>query len=294
MKWLAVIVCAILAALLLKQCTQPKEAAPAPPVPAAPKAPEAPKVVEAPKPALPSFGKWTANVADGKVTLEGAVKDQAAKDAILAAAKATYGDSNVVDKLTLDAALPTFSFAGKWAEIFGWLKSFGGKTTALVFDGSSVKGTGEMGEAVMKDADAKIKSMFGDGVTWSSELKGVAMAAADAFKAGAKTFKLDVEFDTGSAKIGGGDAKELNDLAELIKDGKTKGEIGGHTDNVGPPERNLALSQRRADSVVAYLVGKGVPKDALSGKGYGDTKPLADNATDEGKQKNRRVEFVAQ
>ena len=119
------------------------------------------------------------------------------------------------------------------------------------------------------------------------------MAAADAFKAGAKTFKLDVEFDTGSAKIRGGEAKELNELAELIKDGKTKGEIGGHTDNVGQPESNLKLSQARADSVAAYLVAKGVPKDVLSGKGYGDAKPVAANDTPENKQRNHRVEFVA-
>ena len=135
--------------------------------------------------------------------------------------------------------------------------------------------------------------MFGDGVTWSSELKGVAMAAADAFKAGAKTFKLEVEFDTGSAKIRGGNVKELDELAELLKDGKTKGEIGGHTDNVGQPESNLSLSQERAISVVAYLARKGVPKEALSAKGYGDTKPVAANDTPENKQKNRRVEFVA-
>ena len=291
MKWLAVIVAAIFAALLLKQCTQTKDA---PKAPEPPKVVDAPKVVEAPKPALPSFGKWTANVADGKVTLEGAVKDQAAKDALLAAAKATYGDANVVDKLTLDGALPAFSFAGKWADIFGWLKSFGGKTTGLAFDGAGVKATGEIGDAVMKDAEAKIKAMFGDGVTWASELKGVAMAAADAFKAGVKSFKLEVEFDTGSAKIRGGDAKDLNDLAELIKDGKTKGEIGGHTDNVGQPDNNQVLTHRRADSVVAYLVAKGVPKDVLTGKGYGDTKPVAANDTPENKQKNRRVEFVAQ
>ena len=294
MKWLAVIVCAILAAFLLMQCTQPKEAPPAPVVPAAPKAPEPPKVVEAPKPALPSFGKWTANTADGKVTLEGAVNDQAAKDAILAAAKATYGDANVVDKLTLDAALPAFSFAGKWADIFDWLKSFGGKSTGLAFDGAGVKATGEMGDAVMKDAEAKIKAMFGDGVTWTSELKGVAMGAVDAFKAGAKVFKLNVEFDTGSARIRGGEVKELDELAELLKDGKTKGEIGGHTDNVGQPESKLSLSQERAISVVAYLARKGVPKEALTAKGYGDTKPVAANDTPENKQKNRRVEFVAQ
>ena len=122
----------------------------------------------------------------------------------------------------------------------------------------------------------------------------LAMAAADAFKAGAKSFKLDVNFDTGSAKIRADSTKDLVDLAELIKDGKTKGEIGGHTDNVGQPASNLSLSQERAISVVAYLVSKGVPKDVLTAKGYGDTKPLAANDTPENKQRNRRVEFVAQ
>jgi succinyl-CoA synthetase beta subunit len=121
-----------------------------------------------------------------------------------------------------------------------------------------------------------------------------AKSAAEAFKAGAKSFKLDVEFDTGSAKIRGDAVKDLNELAELIKDGKTKGEIAGHTDNVGDPAANLKLSQARAESVVAYLVAKGVPKEALAGKGYGDTKPVAANDTNENKQRNRRVEFAAQ
>jgi succinyl-CoA synthetase beta subunit len=293
MKWLALVIAAILAALLLRQCTQTKEMPKPPevakPVVTAPAA--APVVVEAPKPALPSFGKWAATLAGDKLTLDGMVKDQGAKDTLLAAAKGVFGDANVTDKLTLDAALPAFTFAGKWPDVFGWLK---GKAVNLAFDGKGVKASGEIGEAIMKDAESKLKTALGEGVDWTSELKAKAMAAADAFKAGAKTFKLDVEFDTGSAKIRGGAAKDLNDLAELIKDGKTKGEIGGHTDNVGEAASNASLSQERALSVVAYLAGKGVPKEALTAKGYGDTKPVADNATNEGKQRNRRVEFVAQ
>ncbi len=291
MKWLAVIVCAILAALLLRQCSQPKEV---PPAPVAPKAVvEAPKavVVEAPKAILPSFNKWTAAVAGDKLTLEGTVKDQPAKDGILAAAKSAFGDANVTDKLTLDAALPAFAFGGKWPDLFGWLK---GKAATLAFDGAGVKLTGDMGDALIKGAESSLKGLLGDGVTLSNELKATAMAAADAFKAGAKSFKLEVEFDTGKAKIRSDSTKELNDLAELLKDGKTKGEIGGHTDNVGLPENNLSLSQERAISVVAYLVRKGVPPDALTAKGYGDSKPVAANDTPENKQRNRRVEFVAQ
>ena len=207
------------------------------------------------------------------------------------AAKAAFGDANVTDKLTLDAALPAFAFGGKWPDLFGWLK---GKGLGLAFDGANVKASGELGDALIPGAMNALKGLLGDGVTLGNDVKAKAMAAAEAFKAGAKTFKLDVEFDTGSAKIRGGDAKELNELAELLKDGKTKGEIGGHTDNVGQPDANQKLSQARAESVLAYLAGKGVPKEALSAKGYGDSKPVADNGTDEGKQKNRRVEFVAQ
>jgi OmpA-OmpF porin, OOP family len=272
---------------LLRTCTQPKQA----PKAVEPPKPAAAAPAEAAKPALPSFGKWAAAVAGDKLTLEGAVKDQAAKDAILSAAKGVFGDANVTDKLALDAALPAFNFGGKWNDLFGWLK---GKALNLAFDGAGVKLTGEMGDALISGALAKLKALFGDGVNISNELKAKAMAAADAFKAGAKNFRLNVEFDTGKATIRQASFKELDDLAEVLKDGKTKGEVGGHTDNVGQPDANLKLSQARADAVAAYLVKKGVPKDVVTAKGYGDTKPVAVNDTDENKQRNRRVEFVAQ
>jgi OOP family OmpA-OmpF porin len=69
--------------------------------------------------------------------------------------------------------------------------------------------------------------------------------------------------------------------------------IEGHTDNVGTPEHNLDLSQRRAESVVNYLVEKfGIERSRLTAKGYGEARPVADNSTNEGKQKNRRIEAV--
>jgi outer membrane protein OmpA-like peptidoglycan-associated protein len=68
-------------------------------------------------------------------------------------------------------------------------------------------------------------------------------------------------------------------------------EVSGHTDNVGKPEDNLALSQARADAVKAYLVGKGVAAERIVAKGYGDANPRADNKTRKGKAKNRRIEF---
>jgi OOP family OmpA-OmpF porin len=69
--------------------------------------------------------------------------------------------------------------------------------------------------------------------------------------------------------------------------------IEGHTDNVGTAEHNMDLSQRRAESVVNYLVEKfGIERSRLSAKGYAFTRPVADNSTDAGKQKNRRIEAI--
>jgi outer membrane protein OmpA-like peptidoglycan-associated protein len=70
-------------------------------------------------------------------------------------------------------------------------------------------------------------------------------------------------------------------------------EIQGHTDNVGAPERNRRLSEARAAAVKQYLVSNfGIAADRLTTSGLGDTKPVADNATEQGKAQNRRVELI--
>ena len=68
--------------------------------------------------------------------------------------------------------------------------------------------------------------------------------------------------------------------------------IEGHTDNVGSPEYNKGLSKRRAHAVMEYFVSKGIPQVRLKAVGYGLTKPVASNATPDGRAKNRRVQLT--
>lgn len=108
-------------------------------------------------------------------------------------------------------------------------------------------------------------------------------------------FKAEnVQFLTGSAKLTGDAMKELDKLVKVLNDyPKLNINIDGHTDNTGKAESNLALSQKRAESVETYLVSKGINADRMTPAGYGQTQPVADNATAEGRSKNRRVNFSA-
>lgn len=104
-----------------------------------------------------------------------------------------------------------------------------------------------------------------------------------------------INFSTGSAEIPDSSKPFLDKAAEVMKTapaGMTM-EIDGHTDNTGDAAANLTLSQQRADAVRNYLVQRGVPDSMLAAKGYGDTKPIAGNDTEEGRFRNRRIEFVA-
>jgi outer membrane protein OmpA-like peptidoglycan-associated protein len=86
---------------------------------------------------------------------------------------------------------------------------------------------------------------------------------------------------------------ELDKVVLMLKSNpQTKIEIGGHTDNIGDNRLNLALSENRAKVILNYLVSKGIDEDRLLYKGYGGTKPVAPNDTEDNKKKNRRVEIV--
>jgi OmpA-OmpF porin, OOP family len=97
-------------------------------------------------------------------------------------------------------------------------------------------------------------------------------------------------FDTGSATLQPASDEQLNNIAAILKAyPRVKIKIGGYTDNTGDQSANLKLSQDRAGSVMAELVKLGVGSDRMESQGYGEDHPVADNSTDEGRQKNRRI-----
>lgn len=108
---------------------------------------------------------------------------------------------------------------------------------------------------------------------------------------GARIVLENIYFDTGSANLSPESEQELDRLFEIMSTSTLVIEIGGYTDNVGSDDTNMDLSQARAESVVAYVVEKGISSTRISAKGYGEADPRATNETPEGRQENRRVEI---
>ncbi len=97
-------------------------------------------------------------------------------------------------------------------------------------------------------------------------------------------------FDTGAATLQPASHEQLSNIAAILKAfPKAKVTIGGYTDNTGDAAANLAFSQSRADNVMAELVKLDVDPARMNAKGYGEEHRVADNAPEDGRQKNRRI-----
>ncbi len=104
--------------------------------------------------------------------------------------------------------------------------------------------------------------------------------------------KNDILFDTGSDALKSEGVVELNKMGDILaKYADDRVKIDGHTDSVGDAKHNLALSERRAHAVKTILVSRGVQEKQIEVRGYGESKPIADNGSAEGRAKNRRVEL---
>jgi outer membrane protein OmpA-like peptidoglycan-associated protein len=250
----------------------------------------APPPVAAPPPKVPGTLKLAWD--NGKLVLEGVVPDQTSKDRLLQAAIASYGDGNVIDKLTVDASRSASSCADKSDALFAALKNGPAIGIDCTADGVTLTGT------VASDADRNSREQ------WAHDFFGASTPIVNHIEVSAPAQPVSkaedvrcgdrisaaVTFATGSARIDATDRKLLEAIASCLKEGNY--EIGGHTDNTGNAEANMRLSKVRAEAVRTYLIGHGVTGDHLTTAGYGSDHPFADNSTSEGRAQNRRIEFT--
>jgi OmpA-OmpF porin, OOP family len=125
------------------------------------------------------------------------------------------------------------------------------------------------------------------------EVTADASSLADSLQSSGHVAVYGIHFDTGKAVIQPDSAPVLAEIAKLLQQNPDlKLRIEGHTDNQGAAAANQSLSEKRAQAVVAWLTAKGINASRLSAKGFGATQPVADNATDDGRAQNRRVELV--
>lgn len=242
---------------------------------------------------------------DGRIRYSGAVPDEQTKQNILNQLKTTFGERNISGDISVDSRVRAAGWTSGLASALPNVKTSGSEVT---FDGDSINVGGTLPENTKNDMVAKLKSVYGDGMRIGSFEPATAVAEANrrasealsslrpGFTAEEMTRALNmniINFPSGSAQIPRESMPVLGQSASAIKSAPagTVLEIGGYTDNAGNPTANQRLSQQRADAVRRFLIDKGVSPDSLVAKGYGDSNPIASNDTQDGRFRNRRIEY---
>ena len=224
------------------------------------------------------------------LTLRGTVPDQAVRRLMVDRATRTYGFGHVVDELTVQPVIDTNWFATASRAFPPDLRGLAGNASATLRDGALVleglaKTDAIRAEIIDVQAKANPNLRIDNRIT-------LTLAAATAQLIGAVLKYKVVEFTSGSATLTDVGRATLDQvLPDLQRDTQSSFSVAGHTDNQGTAEKNLALSQARAQAVKEYLVSKGVAEARLTPEGLGDTRPAFDNNPPDGRQRNRRIEF---
>lgn len=236
---------------------------------------------------------WGAAQMPGQIVVTGAVPDEGSKAALLANVRALYGADRVVDQVSVaQVSLPP-----NWN---GYVQKLITPNLKLItkgelkIDGTNVTVRGEVAnEAQRQQIASDIATSLNPSYTVNN---GLRVSAAEQNLLDDTLARRIIEFDSGKASLTPSGQAILDEMAgALHKVTGKKVEVIGHTDNVGLRDSNLALSQARAEAVRTYLSGKGVRQEAVLVSGQGPDRPVADNATAEGRARNRRIEFrVAQ
>jgi OmpA-OmpF porin, OOP family len=229
------------------------------------------------------------------LTLSGYVPDNTVHAALVAAASRKFFNEKVVDNLKASVGAPS-GFAAAVTPALGALSRL--STGTLVVSEREVKLSGD---AFYDAAAVQIKAALGKDFppNWQFNADiSVKPAAAPVDATVCQQLFSDllgkgtIRFESGRDTIDPDSAGLLDRLIETaLRCPSTNIEVAGHTDGDGEDAFNQALSEKRAQTVVDYLVRAGLPADRFTAAGYGSTQPIASNETDEGKAQNRRIEF---
>jgi len=238
---------------------------------------------------------WKATRApNGMIRLEGEAPDDASRVRLIETAQQLYAGQSITDEMKIVGAQPEpwLSATRVALEQLGRLKR---GDVALSGKEVMIEGAAES-DGIARDIRSVLSTDMPPGYTVrdSITVMSVDEKAADSCQSlmREKSAKGTINFERAKADLTPDSAQTLRDLAEIANECPNFSiEIEGHTDAEGTDERNQRLSDRRARAVADFLVRNGVSARRLSTVAYGATRPIADNATDEGRAKNRRIEF---
>ena len=239
---------------------------------------------------------FTAERQGSGIVLGGDVASEAERQRIVDAARRKFGDAAVEDRLVFASGAPEGFAAASEAIVQALSRLSGGRAT--IVDGAvTVSGYTYYPAAAGAIGD-ELKAGLPDGFTIAADTIAsrqddqsvTANQCRDLMQAVLKVGGIG--FDGGKATLTEDSEGILDRASAVIARCPAAGvEVGAHSDSDGSATRNRDLTQSRAESIVEYLVTAGVKRERLTAVGYGETKPIADNATAAGKAANRRIEF---
>jgi len=223
------------------------------------------------------------------IVIEGAVPNEKIKVEILAKAYSIYGQQNVVDQIKVRQVTTPSDWINTVTKVINDdLKKV--KQGNLTVNGTEIKLTGKLSNPEdIQTTQIRFQSLTPVSFRLNTQLS-LNQAEQQIIDAALKN--RIIEFESGSAILAASGVQILDEMAVALKRvGGKKVKILGHTDSSGDADKNIILSQQRADAVKTYLIHKNIPAESLSTEGLGSNKPVADNTTSEGRKKNRRIEF---
>lgn len=293
---IGLIILGLLAAMFLRYCNHKEQATPvAPPV-------------ESTAEKQPAFFKLSTDASGGLVNCQAKIGNPSFIETLQAKVKALFNHQTGCDVDSSEQYNAELTDQNGLADILQLVK--GSPDTTLTWTGNEISLEGKDGAALQTladkikalapnsnilvktgavDVDTAVNNSVNDAGKALSSLSGDQVKAEDI----AKALNLQIiNFATASNNIPDVNKTVLDQAATLMnRVPNVQLNVNGYTDSTGNADANQKLSQKRAQAVVDYLVSKGVDKSKLKATGFGQENPVADNTTDEGKFKNRRIEF---